>query len=492
MHTNRRTTVAAAVALALLLTSACGDDDDGATTASSQATSEGQPEPETIPDGTYERVITMADAEALSIEPAFAEDFLGADGEVPVAVEFDGDRWRHLVTNDIGDEEVADLGRLSYDDDGNLVTVSTSDGCPGCTGVIEWLLDGEELTLRFATTGGEQVPDDARLAVEGTYRRRTGTTEEATSRTIAVANYHDDTPEEIVAYLSEVEQLVGDAVAWDLENSYGGTTPVWTTAEAEALADVTSGKIDAAIVGARAVPGLEALIAPLLIDSYELQDEVFTAGIAQQALEGVDIPEVVAVAIMPGPMRKLLGAQQAFTTPDDFAGRRLAGDAHPLAEATARALGATSVPGRVGQPLAEFDALNAHVAAVTGNGYDRTASALTVNVNLWPRPLVLVMNRSVHDALPANVRQALATAGTNAAMLASEETQRIERISTDALCSSPIDVIEASSDDLAALDASVAPVREQLRSNPVLAQQLDAINALRARLAASPSSISCP
>ncbi len=124
----------------------------------------------TIPDGTYSRVVVREDAIAAGFDPELVDDFLGADGELPITYKVAGHRFTHFVTNDAGIAEPGDIGTASYDDEGRWVTVSESVGCPGCVQVLAWSLVDGSLTLSLVSVDGQRpYPDDERLVVEGVY-----------------------------------------------------------------------------------------------------------------------------------------------------------------------------------------------------------------------------------------------------------------------------------------------------------------------------------
>jgi hypothetical protein len=162
----------AALGFSVLLMSACGAEGEGGGEATSSTTSqsaEAAPVEGRIPDGRYARTLTATDAEAAGLSSDLAKEFLGSDGELPMAFEFDGDRWQHLVTNDAGVEEIGDLGTLDYDEEGRLVTTSQSTGCPGCVGTMEWTLQDDSLTL----SSDEMSGPDA-FIVTGSFTREDG------------------------------------------------------------------------------------------------------------------------------------------------------------------------------------------------------------------------------------------------------------------------------------------------------------------------------
>lgn len=124
-----------------------------------------------IPDGTWSKVATAAQARRLGLDAPVVQRMLGADGKLPVTLRIAGDRWTILVTEEDGGIPVAgDVGSLSYDGEGRLVTVSESEGCPGCVGTYAWRLAGDSLTLEFAPAG-KPPEDDERLVTEGVFRR---------------------------------------------------------------------------------------------------------------------------------------------------------------------------------------------------------------------------------------------------------------------------------------------------------------------------------
>ena len=95
-------------------------------------------------------------------------------------------------------------------------------------------------------------------------------------------------------------------------------------AQPKMIEDVRVGTIDMAIVGVRAFDSLDvnsfdALMAPMLIDSYELEQAVFEAGIPEQMLTSLDETGVVGVAVLPAALSRILGTTHPFVTVDDFA-----------------------------------------------------------------------------------------------------------------------------------------------------------------------------
>src|SRR6516225_9242099 len=144
------------------------------------------------------------------------------------------------------------------------------------------------------------------------------------------------------------------------------------------IGDVRAGKADLGVVGSRAwdsvgVNGFRALGAPLLIDSYALQDRVLRSPMIGQMLAGLRPLGLAGIGVLPRPLRK----------PADYAGLKVGVQQSLVAGATMRALGATPVWFPVTWPITGFGAAEEHISAIQGNQYDRVGTYLTANVNLW-------------------------------------------------------------------------------------------------------------
>ena len=175
---------AAAIATITVALTGCGeqaaDQEAGSApaSASSPASSEATSAAWTgdvIPDGTYTKTATMADAKALGLPKKVATEFLGKDGEFHVQLKISGADWAQF--GDDGDAPMTqgDGGTATYDADGNWVTTSTSTGCPGCRATSDWSLEGDRLTLTLLETTEAGDPVDllvGRLVMEGEYTRR--------------------------------------------------------------------------------------------------------------------------------------------------------------------------------------------------------------------------------------------------------------------------------------------------------------------------------
>jgi TRAP-type C4-dicarboxylate transport system substrate-binding protein len=457
--------------------------------AEAPTTTEAEPSSvETIPPGTYSRVILRDEAIAEGFDPDLVDAMLGPDGELPTAIEITTDRWIHHVTNDAGFSEIGDLGTYTYDEDGRFVATSESTGCPGCVATLDWTLTNGILTLKSTPVDGQEAPyDDERLMVEGDWTLE-GSTSADDVVTLDFANTQDDLFPQIQSVLVSAQELAEGSLDFEPINRYAFGESGYSGAEGVVVEDVRSGEIEMGWVGARALAGFEPLLAPMLVDSYELQFELFELGIPQGMF--VD-PDIQVIAVLPGPMRKIMGVDHPFLKVEDFAGQTIAGDASPVAEDTMSALGATSVPAASGMSLDGLDGLQAQLAAISGNSYETIAHSVTANLNLWPRPLVIIMNKDVFDQLTPHQQDALMTAGRNSVASAMEASLAEDDQAGVVLCASDLAVIESTPADLAAIFEGVQPVYETLEANPEFAAVLDEIRLVKEELGAPPATLRC-
>lgn len=177
-------TVSALVAMVSLL-GACGgataprESSRDQTTTTSSADSATTPTVEwtgrTIPDGTYLKTVTMADARKVGLPRDRAAVILGRDGEWRLELRVAGDTFAQFGDDGDGPLTQGDGGTATYDEDGHWVTTSNSPGCPGCVATVDWSVEGDRLTLRIIETTEVGDPVDlliGRLVYEGTWTLR--------------------------------------------------------------------------------------------------------------------------------------------------------------------------------------------------------------------------------------------------------------------------------------------------------------------------------
>jgi len=332
----------------------------------------------------------------------------------------------------------------------------------------------------------------ALAACSGSSSDKAGGADEAEPRVLTLA-VQAGVPLQIAAFAEELNRLSDGTLQirfndkWRLGEA---------TYEAGTLEDVKTGKVDMAWVGARAfdtvgVTSFQALVAPLLIDSYDLEAKVFNEGLPEQMLAEVEKLDLVGVGVLPGPMRKLLGVSQPFVGPRDFAGHVVGIQDSAVAEKALNALGASPMPVPAEAPLDDLDAYEQQLASIAGNSYDADAEYVTSNVNLWPRPLVIVMGNEAFESLTDEQRSALRDAAAAAVPKALEASRAEDEEAADALCKRGMSFATASEKDLAELRAALEPVYAELTSDPETKSYIDAITSLKNEIAASAEAPGC-
>ena len=199
------------------------------------------------------------------------------------------------------------------------------------------------------------------------------------------ASFTGDIPPQLQEFAAEVARRSGETLRIEFEPEWRAGDP---NAERGTIEDVKAGKADMAWVGARVfdrldVTSFQALLAPLLVDSYELEGQVFESGIPTNMLEGVEKLGVVGIGVLPGPMRRLLGVSHPFLQPSDF-GQVIGGAENELSVLTFQALGATLEGLPAGGSLKVSTQQEQHLGAIWGNRYNKDARYVGANVNFWP------------------------------------------------------------------------------------------------------------
>jgi TRAP-type C4-dicarboxylate transport system substrate-binding protein len=304
---------------------------------------------------------------------------------------------------------------------------------------------------------------------------------------------HGDPPAQLQRWADEVEERTDGSLriafieAWRLSEA---------TAEAGTVEDVQAGEVDLAWVGARifdrvGVNDLRALVTPMAIDSYELQEAVFEAGIPAAMLEGVREIDLVGVGVLPGPMRKVLGVSEPLAGADDFDGKVIGLQDSGVAEDALTSLGATPQALPSSADLDGVDGYEQQLSSIVGNRYWDVAKYVTANVNLWPRPLVIIAGEEIFQSLEPEHQAVLRDAAAAAVPAAVEESQAEDADAVPEICQRGMELISASDDDLASLRAAFEPVYDELRSDPVTADHLDAILSLKEETGAAAEAPQC-
>ena len=282
-------------------------------------------------------------------------------------------------------------------------------------------------------------------------------------------------------FADEVARRSGGRLRIEIVNNVHRGDPA---VEQRIIRDVQHGRAELAWAGARAwdsvgVDSFQALVAPFLIDSYALQERVLRSPMARRMLAGLDRLGLVGIGLLPGPMRTMLGIDRTFRRPADFAGARIAIQRSRVADATFRALGATTVAIAAGGRLVGVDGLEQQLGSIAGNVYERGAHAVTANLLLWPRPFVLFTSPKFLDTLSDADRQAVTTASGDLVAKFTSAAVADDGYGVGLLCRAGFRLALASPADLGALRAAVRPVYVTLAHDPQTRDFIAAIRALR-------------
>jgi TRAP-type C4-dicarboxylate transport system substrate-binding protein len=322
---------------------------------------------------------------------------------------------------------------------------------------------------------------------------RSGGEAQRPQTTLVFAQGNGGVPDQLTAWAQEVEKRSNGALHVDFRSEWRAGQP---DAEAGTLHDVAAGTVDMAWVGARAFDragstAFQALLAPMLVDSHDLQAAVFQAGIPQDMAATATVPDVHVVGVLPGPMRKVLGIDKAFVRPADFTGAAVGMQDSALTDETLRALGATTKALPSGADLTGVDAYEQQLSSVHGNRYTEVASHYTGNLDLWPRPLVVVAGQTVWDRLDPADRTALDEA-TRAAIPAALDASRAEDHANVAeLCGNGLTLDTVTPADLATFHTALQPVYDRLGGDPATGQWLRRIQEVKTRVAAPADAVTC-
>jgi TRAP-type C4-dicarboxylate transport system substrate-binding protein len=330
-------------------------------------------------------------------------------------------------------------------------------------------------------------------ACSGSSSDKAGGDEENPPVVLTFASFTGDIQPQLRVFAEEVARRSDGSLRIEFKPEWRGGDP---DAERGTIEDVQAGKVDMAWVGARVfdrlgVRSFQALLAPLLVDSYELEGRVFESGIPTSMLEGTEELGVVGIGVLPGPIRRVLGVSHPFLQPSDFAGQVIGGAENKLSVRTFQALGATLEALPAGGSLEGLDATEQHLGAMWGNRYNKVAKYVGANVNFWPRPLVIFAGKGVFESLTPEQRDALREAAAAAVPEALAAARAEDDEAALQLCRRGLTFAVASESELAELRSALEPVYAELTADPETKFNIDAITDLKTEIAASAEAPAC-
>ncbi|MHC3475010.1 TRAP transporter substrate-binding protein [Streptomyces sp. 7R007] len=299
--------------------------------------------------------------------------------------------------------------------------------------------------------------------------------------------------DEFRAFLQNVRTLSHDSIRISAEfNAHHEEGPDF---EEQLLDDVQSGRVDLAALGSRVfdihrAPALGALTAPLLINSFDAEEKVLRAPVAERMIREVDGGGLTGVGLLPGSLRRPFGAGTPLLGPGDYKGRTIGIQESKVADSTIRALGGKPQWFGAGSSVTAFDGFEQQLVSVNGSRYDEAGMIGTANVVLWPRPIVLVANTKAIERLSEDQRTQLRDAARQAVHGAGADLRAQEHEALESLCARGQKFVTANPAQLTALRKAVQPVYEQLSRDRRTKKYLDAITAVVRDVPAEPP-LSC-
>ena len=303
---------------------------------------------------------------------------------------------------------------------------------------------------------------------------------------LRMANAYGDlqTAPVVEQFVSQVKERSGGSLRIKAVSRWGDYAD---DAEQQVVRAVAAGKADLGWAGARVfdtmgVTGFQALQAPMLIDSYTLEQAVVASDMPGQMLQGLDKVGVRGLGVLADGLRKPIAVKHPVLGVGDWRGitfgtLKSAGQAQAI-----RSLGATPMEVfRRARNEALLDGrlqgLEMDLFVYEHGGPVQPAPYVTANVTLWPQTDVLFANPGRLGRLTEQQRgwlqQAAQDAAGGVAALADRDAQSLERA-----CRSGARFANASQADLASLRSAFAAVYASLERDPQTKAFIERIQAL--------------
>jgi TRAP-type C4-dicarboxylate transport system substrate-binding protein len=260
-------------------------------------------------------------------------------------------------------------------------------------------------------------------------------------------------------------------------------------AEQQVVRSTADGSVDLAWVGTRVfdtlgVTSLQALTAPLLVDSYPLEKAVLASDLPGQMLAGLEPAGVTGLAVLAGGLRRPMAVRAPLLGPADWHGRTIQTFRSTGQSETIKALGATPTDvgpeGRdAGLESGQIHGFENSLQIYGINGMQARAPYVAANVVLWPETAALLVNPDRLAGLSATQQRWLREAAADAAVQSSELVARDADIVED-LCRGGARFATATAAQLGALRDAVRPVYTRLRQDPRTTTYLERIDRLKA------------
>jgi TRAP-type C4-dicarboxylate transport system substrate-binding protein len=293
-------------------------------------------------------------------------------------------------------------------------------------------------------------------------------------------------PPPVADFIKRVNVLSHGTVRIQVINQWGDYVP---SDETQVVHAAAAGTVDLGWAGSEAfdvvgAPGLRALSAPMLIDSYPLESAVLKSTLPARMLAGLSRVHLTGLSVLGDGLRHPIAVRRPLLVPADWRGRSIGTYRSGIQEQAIRALGAS--------PVVAFGPYRVHdLATGTIQGFELdlqrymhnvpapSARYVTANVVLWPLFDVLFANPARLASLTAQQRgwlqqAAQQAAGNSVSLVASQNGSNIKQA-----CSTGARFATATPADLAALHRAFAPVYRSLETDVQTSAFIAQIQALK-------------
>ena len=298
---------------------------------------------------------------------------------------------------------------------------------------------------------------------------------------------------EIQYFVQRVNDLSSGKISVKVVYSVGGLA---MNAEQQVVKDVAGGSFDLGFAGTSVfdtlgVQNFQALSAPMLIDSYPLENAVIRSSLPARMMASLAKLDVTGLAVLGDEMRRPIGVRQPILSLADWRGITFGTYQSKTEEAAVRALGAKPGPGFAtarDQALARgaLQGFDLNLVFYHQLSKEPAAPYITANVNLWPRTVALFANSGRLGKLSASQRRLLTQAAADAAVHSTGLFQGEDPVVRD-ICQSGGRFADASAADLQALRQSFAPVYANLEADPQTKAMIGQITAMKSSTPAGPA-----
>jgi TRAP-type transport system periplasmic protein len=286
-------------------------------------------------------------------------------------------------------------------------------------------------------------------------------------------------------FVDRVDELSGGEVRIKVVDQWAQFAP---DAEQQVVHDVAAGEMDLGWAGSRVfdtlgVGSFQALTAPMLIDSYALENAAIESGVTEDMMEGLDGLGVLGIAVLADALRRPIGVDAPILEPADWKGTSFGTLKSDGQVEAIRALG--GAPMEIFGPHREQALENGTLHGFefgllqyTDPKWSSHAPYVAANVHLWPQMDVVLANPDRLDGLTSKQRGWLEEAAQDAERRSAELADR-DAWALDVACEGGARFADASEADLAALRGAFQPVYASLRRQSATRDFLARIQALK-------------